>query len=59
MQETCTPETIDTFITGVGWAIRSTPHTVLGSMPGATTFGQDTIFNIPYLSDWSQIGKRR
>ena len=59
MQETCTPEMIDDVITNVGWAIRSTHHTVLGSSPGAAIFGRDMLFDIPYIADWSEIGKRR
>ena len=59
MQDTCTPDMIDEFIANVGWAIRSTHHTVLGSSPGAAIFGRDMLFDIPYLADWTQIGKRR
>ena len=59
MQETCTPEMVDDFIADVGWAIRSTHHTVLGSTPGAAIFGRDMLFDIPYLADWTEIGKRR
>ena len=57
--DTCTPDMIDKFIANVGWAIRSTHHTVLGSSPGAAIFGQDILFDIPNLADWSQIGKQR
>ena len=53
MQETCTPDMIDDFIANVGWAIRSTRHTVLGSTPGAAIFNQDMFFDIPYITDWS------
>ena len=28
-------------------------------MPGATIFGRDMLYNIPYLADWNEIGKRR
>jgi hypothetical protein len=59
MQETCTPEMIDDFIANVGWAIRSTHHTVLGTTPGAAIFSRDMLFDIPYIADWSKIGKRR
>jgi len=59
MQETCTPEIIDDVITNVGWALRSTYHTVLGSSPGSAIFGRDMLFDIPYIADWSEIGKRR
>ena len=59
MQDTCEPEMIDTFLSNVGWAIRSTYHTMLGSTPGAAVFGKDMLFDIPYLADWTDIGRRR
>ena len=59
MQETCTPDMIDNFIANIGWEICSTYHTVRGSMPGAAIFNQDMLFDIPYIADWSEIGKRR
>ena len=40
-------------------AIRSTYHTVLKSTHGATIFGMDMLFNIPYVADWKKIGCRR
>ena len=59
MSETCTPEMIDEFLTNVGLAIRSTYHTVLKTTPDAAVFGRDMLFDIPYLADWTAIGKRR
>ena len=59
MQDTCKPEMLDEIITNVGWAIHSTHHTVLGTLPGAAVFGRDMLFDIPYLADWTEIGKRR
>ena len=59
MQDTCTPEMIDDLVTNVGWAIRSTYHTVLGASPGAAIFQRDMLFDIPYIANWSEIGKRR
>ena len=59
MQETVSPDIIDDAITNVGWAIRSTYHTVLGTSPGAAIFGRDMLFDIPYIANWSEIGKRR
>ena len=32
---------------------------VLGSTLGAAIFGRDMLYNIPYLADWTKIGKRR
>ena len=59
MQETCTPDMIDDLIANVGWAIRYTHHTVLDSTPGAAIFNRDMLFDIPYIADWSEIGKCR
>ena len=59
MQDTCEPEMIDEILSNVGWAIRSTYHTMVGSTPGAAVFGRDMLFDIPYLADWTEIGKRR
>ena len=59
MQDTCSPEIIDEYISNVGWAIRSTHHTMLGTSPGAAIFGRDMLFDIQYIADWSAIGKRR
>ena len=39
------------------WAICSTYHTVLKASPGAATFEQDMLFNIPFIADWKQIGE--
>ena len=49
---------IDEFIVNVAWAIRSTYHTVLKTTPGAAIFGRD-MFDIPYIADWTDIGRRR
>ena len=59
MQDTCTPEMIQDLLTNVGWAIRSTYHTVLGASPGAAIYGRDMLFDIPYVANWADIGKRR
>ena len=50
---------IDTFLTNVAWAIRSTYHTVLKASPGAAIFGRDMLFDIPFLADWNKIGDYR
>ncbi len=28
-------------------------------MPGAAIFGQDMMFDLPYIADWKAIGQRR
>ena len=53
------PETVDDFLVNTAWAIRSTHHTVLQATPGAAIFGRDMLFDIPFLADWCEIGKRR
>ena len=50
---------IDELLTNVGWVIGSTHHTVLGTTPGAAIFERDMLFGIPFLADWSDIGKHR
>ena len=59
LAETINNETIDDFISNAAWAIRSTHHTVLKTLPGAAIFGRDMLFDIPYIADWSTIGRRR
>jgi hypothetical protein len=39
------------------WAILSTHHTVLKASPGAAIFGQDMLFDIPFIADWKKIGE--
>ncbi|MCP4746620.1 MAG: hypothetical protein GY874_10855, partial [Desulfobacteraceae bacterium] len=53
------PEMIDNFLTNVGWAIRSTYHRVLKTALGAAVFGRDMLFGIPFLADWTKIGRCR
>jgi hypothetical protein len=50
---------IDTFLTNVAWALHSTYHTVLKASLGAAIFGQDMLFDIPFLADWNKIGDYR
>ena len=59
MQDTCTPDMIDNFIANIGWAIRSTHYTLLGSTPGAAIFNRDMLLDLPYIADWSEVGKCR
>ena len=55
MTNTVVPSDKDAFLTDTAWAIRSTYHTVLKASPGAAIFGQDMLFNIPFLADWNKI----
>jgi hypothetical protein len=59
MADSVEPADIDTFIDNAAWAIFSTYQTVLKASPGATIFGQDMHFDIPFVADWKQIGDYR
>jgi hypothetical protein len=59
MANSVTPDDIDVFLDNAAWAICSTIHTVLKASPGAAIFGQDMLFNIPFVADWRKIGERR
>jgi hypothetical protein len=37
----------------------TTYHTVLKASSGAAIFGQDMLFDIPFIADWKQIGDYR
>ncbi len=37
----------------------ATNHTVLKTSPGAAIFGQDMLFDVPFIADWSKIGEYR
>jgi hypothetical protein len=59
MADSVDPADIDTFIDNAAWAICSTYNTVLKASPGATIFGWDMLFDIPFVADWKQIGDYR
>ena len=59
MADSVVSRDIDTILTNVSWAIRSTYHTVLKASPGAAIFGRDMLFNIPYIANWKKIGYYR
>jgi hypothetical protein len=50
---------IDIFLSDAAWAICSIYHTVQKASPGAAIFGQDMLFNIPFIADWKKIGEHR
>jgi hypothetical protein len=50
---------INIFLSDTAWAIRSTYHTVLKASPGEAIFGQDMLFDIPFIADWQKIGEHR
>jgi hypothetical protein len=53
------PSDINVFLSDAAWAICSTHHTVLKASPGAAIFGQDLLFDIPFIADWKKIGEHR
>jgi hypothetical protein len=59
MAETLKASDIDIFLSDAIWAICSTYHTVLKASPGAAIFGQDMLFDIPFIADWQKIGEHR
>jgi hypothetical protein len=59
MAETVKASGIDIFLSDATWAVRSTYHTVLKASPGGAIFGQDLLFNIPFIADWQKIGEHR
>ncbi len=59
MVETVKASDIDIFLSDATWAICSTYHTVLKASPGAAIFGQDMLFDIPFIADWRKIGEHR
>jgi hypothetical protein len=50
---------IDIFLSDDAWAVCSTYHTVLKASSGAAIFGQDMLFDIPFIADWQKIGEHR
>jgi hypothetical protein len=59
MANSVTPDNVDVFLDNAAWAICSTYHTVLKASPGAAIFGQDMLFDIPFVADWQKNGERR
>ncbi len=59
MADSVTPDDVNIFLDNAAWAIRSTYHRVLKASPGAAIFGQDMLFDIPFVADWHKIGEQR
>jgi hypothetical protein len=51
MANSSTPNYVDIFLDIAAWAIHSTYHTVRKASPGAAIFGQDMLFDIPFVTD--------
>jgi hypothetical protein len=50
---------IDIFLSDAAWVVCSTYHTVLKAPPGAAIFGQDMLFDVPFIADWKKIGEHK
>eukprot|EP00804_Cyclotella_cryptica_P020176 CCRYP_010892-RB/>CCRYP_010892-RB protein AED:0.42 eAED:0.42 QI:87/-1/1/1/-1/1/1/6/149 len=59
MADTVNVSDIADFLTNAAWAVHSTYHTVLKTLPGASIFGQDMLFDVPFIADWYKIGEYR
>ena len=59
MADTITESDIADFLTNATWAVCFTYHTVNKSSLGAVIFGQDVLFDVSFLADWSKIGEHR
>jgi hypothetical protein len=59
MTEMVKPSDIDIFLSDAAWAVCSTHHTELNASPGAAIFGQDMLFDIPFIAKWQKIGEHR
>jgi hypothetical protein len=59
MTDSVTPNDSNVFLDNTAWAICSTYHTVLKASPGAAIFGQDMLFDIPFIANWNKIGDYR
>jgi hypothetical protein len=51
MADSVTPDDVNVFLDNAAWAICSTRHTVLKASPGAAIFGQDVLFDIPFIAN--------
>jgi hypothetical protein len=56
MADSVTPDDVDVFLDNAARGIRSIYHTVLKASKGAALFGQDMLFDIPFIADWNKIG---
>jgi hypothetical protein len=59
MVELVNASDINIYLSDAARAICSTHHAVLKASPGAAIFGQDMIFDIPFIADWKKIGDHR
>jgi hypothetical protein len=55
MAESVKASDIDIFLSDTAWVVCSTYHTVLKASPDAAIFGQDMLFDIPFIADWQKL----
>jgi hypothetical protein len=53
------PSDINNFLSDAAWVICSIHHTVLKASLGAAIFGQELLFDIPFIADWKKNGEHR
>ena len=59
MVDTIIESVIADFLTNAGWAVCSTYHTVIKTLPGVAIFGRDMLFDMSFIADWSEIEEYR
>jgi hypothetical protein len=59
MAKSVTPNDVNVFLDNATWIICSTYYTALKASPGAAVFGQDMLFDIPFVADWHKISEYR
>ena len=50
LAKTVKASVINVFLSDATWAVCSTYHTVLKASPGAVIFGQNMLFDIPFIA---------
>jgi hypothetical protein len=51
MAKMVNPNDVNVFLDKTAWAICATYHTVLKASPGTAIFGNDMLFDIPFIAD--------
>jgi hypothetical protein len=59
MAELVKASDINVFLSDAAWIVCSTYPTVLKASPGAAIFGQDMLFDIPFIADLQKIGEQK
>ena len=59
MSKSVIPNDVDVFLDNAAWVICYTYHTVLKASPDAAIFGQDMLFDVPFVAASHKIGEHR